>query len=1010
MSSDRSIQTSGIPALASDRATLYMIVVGLAGLALGCLAALAFVAAFPFPTVGPPSSGVLGIVTIQGYPKSRESVYFAVIVLLVVATATTCVGSWLLSGRRIARRLALDQETALRVGALAFLPCFAGLGLGLLARGRVVALFIATLGVVLSANVVLLAWRRPGTRWFGAARRLTGRLSTLASRLSTLASRFSSPEIRAAIATVVLAGGVFGWFLPMAVPLRVAPAFVSRSWFWPLGFVLGWAALARLVQRSGRRIERPASRAALAFLPALFMLAVPFLIDFPRLRAGVLLLSVISVAAAGFVVASRARAVSEAGTEAAIRWSLVAALVLLALAWCWQPDLPGIQVRPGDGDHLIAFLNDGLHGKMVYRDFWYPYGPLTYHLDLISARISGLDRYYIPSFFVTTGLGTLLLCVTARTIFLSWPVRILGSLLLFLAWPPLPVQFRVYAGYFMAVLAAAAAGSGRVWALRVAGVIGAVGFLFSHESGIAALVGCQAGFLWACRQEALRGTLQVYARRLASYLTGLLGVLLPVTALAAWLGALGPYFRSTFGFVAVNDECCGLPFPGLWDGLPYAAPLPSRLQNLQSLLLTSDVFRYFYLPVLLYISVALYVVTRPLRGRPALRQDAGLLGVAGFATLYFRYALGRSDVGHAIFTAIPALVLGSALLERIAFRVVRVLRRKDASHRPAWEWLAELAILTCGFIYLAARLGFADLPDRVRAATRKLAHYHQLRHAPREIHGWQAVQSSTGGRFYWPTPVATMVQATLDHLRAQTQVREGVFAFPYAFRYNVLLDRPNPLNFGSCIWGAAARPSDQQRLIRELAQKRVRYIVYDESEWPDMDGVPTGDRFADLADFVFTNYALERQIGATSVLRLRDTGPLTPPSVVEVARAEHRAFLRRGWYYPYRAGPVMARWTAATATARLTRRASHRTLFVDGHVDVPEGNPARTLSAAVDGREVGRADLSTRAGWTSLRFPLPEPTAEAATVLVRLDTEPLTFPVPMHRRRLGMTVMRLGFE
>jgi hypothetical protein len=260
------------------------------------------------------------------------------------------------------------------------------------------------------------------------------------------------------------------------------------------------------------------------------------------------------------------------------------------------------------------------------------------------------------------------------------------------------------------------------------------------------------------------------------------------------------------------------------------------------------------------------------------------------------------------------------------------------------------------------------------------------------VYRWQAVLSPAGGRFYFTAEVAPMIQATVDHLRARTQPGEGVFAFPYPFRYNVLLDRPNPLTFGSCLWRAAARPADQQRLVRELAQKRPRYIVYDESEWPDMDGVPTGDRSANVADFIFANYGLERKIGMTSVLSLLESGPAAPPSVVEVARDEHRAFLLRGSCYPHRAGSVMARWTATTATARLTRRAAQRALFVDCHVDVLTGNPPRWLSATVGAREVGRVDLSTLVGWTTLRFPLPEPIVAEAGMLVRLDIEPLPAP------------------
>jgi hypothetical protein len=939
----------------------------------------------------------LGLVTIHGYPKSREPLYFAVIVLLVAAMPVGCVAAWLTAARWTARRRGLNLETAWIVGALAYLPAFVGLGLGLLAASHVLRTFAATLAAIVVAKVAVLAWPRRGSRARIAA-------ATLGRRLFGVDSRLPS-------STVVLAGCVFGWFLPMAVPLRAAPPLASGWWLWPLAFLAAWWMVAGLAaRRAGDRFERAGPVAALALLPAFLMLAEPFLIDFPRARGAVLGLTIVSLGTlTAMVLAGRAPAGSEARARALVGACRIAGLVVLALAWVWEPNLPGIVVLPGDGDHLIAFLNDGLHGKLVYRDFWYPYGPLFYLLDLVSARLSGLDRYYFPAWFVTVGLGTLLLCITARMVLLTWPFQVLVSLLLFLLWPPRSVEFRVYAGYFTAVLMVAAASSRRAWALRTAGVVAGAAFLFSHESAIAALLGAQAGFLWACRQATLRETLRAYARSLWPFVTGLIGVLVPFALLAAAQGALGPYLRSTFGFVGVNDECCGLPFPDLWQELPPAPMWPSGLKNLLRLLLMSETFRYFYLPVLLYVLVALYVVGRALRGASALRQDAVLMGLAGFSLVYFRFALGRSEMAHARFATVPALVLGGALLERVALRVIRLLRARGPLDGTGLLRLAEVAVLAVGFLFLAFRLGYPTLPALVRAATHKLAHYPQARYPPGDGGGWQAVLSASGGRFYFQAAVAPTVKATLDYLRANTQPGEGVFAFPYVFRYNVLLDRPNPLTFGSCLWGAAARPADQQRLVRELAEKKPRYIVYDESEWPDMDAVPTADRFAEVADFIFTNYGLERKIAATSVLRLRELGPPVPPSVVEVARDEHRAFLQRGWYYPQEVGSVMTRWITTTATARLTRQAAQRELFVDCLIYVPPGRPARWLSASVDGREVGKVDLSTFNGWATLRFPLPEPMAAAIGVPVRLDIDQ-PFPAAPDPRRLGLIVSRIGFE
>src|SRR5439155_5587754 len=210
------------------------------------------------------------------------------------------------------------------------------------------------------------------------------------------------------------------------------------------------------------------------------------------------------------------------------------------------------------------------------------------------------------------------------------------------------------------------------------------------------------------------------------------------------------------------------------------------------------------------------------------------------------------------------------------------------------------------FLAVCARFPLANFPA-LRRALDKVAGYYRLEPRPTTppaLWGWKPVRARNGALYYFQDAAAGMVQATFAYLEAHTKPEEGVFAFPYPFRYNVLLDRASPLDFGPCVWSAAARPADRMRLIEELAAKRPRYIVYDESEWPDMDGVASADRFPEVAAFIFEHYGLEKQIGATSILRYRSSPGVSPPSVIRVDRAEDRPFLLSGWYYPQAMGDV----------------------------------------------------------------------------------------------------------
>jgi len=803
-------------------------------------------------------------VTVNGYPKHLEPVYFALITLLALATPVACLLVWLWSARKLAPPQ-LDTVAALRLTALGYLPALAGLGLGLLYWPRASRVLASTLVAVAAAPAALGAWRRWGTGTRAA--------------FGALARQLSAAEQRLASSTALLAGCVFGWFLPMALPERQAQALSSLFWVWPLAFLALWLAGRQFLARRGDALHEASLRAALALTPALLMLGQVVSIDYPRRRVALLALTVAALAIGQLtLLRGRLGAIGAVRAEAWLRALRLGSVVLLALAWRWPPDFPGVMVLPGDGDHLIAFLNDGLHGKLVYRDFWYPYGPLFYFLDLWSASVSGLDRYYYPSFFVTIGLGALLLCLSARRAFLTWPFQVLGSLFLFFAWVPEPVQFRVYAGFFALVLALAAATSRNAWGLRLGGALFGLSFLFSHEVAIAALVGGQAWLLWANLRPTARETVRAYLRALGQLLLGLTLVLVPAALAAASLGMLGPYLRATFGFIGVTDECCGLPMPTLWAELPPAGLTLLGLRKLLRLLLVSDLLRFFYLPVLIYVVTVLYVLSRPLRGARRLPQDAILLGLAGFGCVMYRLALGRSDPPHAQFATLPALALGVLLLERLTLWALHSWQAARAS--GTGPRTLELALMAGAFAALAWGLRFPGA-EHWAGALQKLVGYHRLEHRPREVYGWRPV-SSKGGRFLFVEAAAPAVQATLDYLEAHTDPGEGVFAFPYAFRYNVLLKRPNPLRFGSCLWGAAARPQDRERLVRELGERAPRYVVYDESEWPDMDGVPTADRFPEVADFILSRYELAQQVDGVSVLRLRGSPAPPAPSVIAV--------------------------------------------------------------------------------------------------------------------------------
>jgi hypothetical protein len=959
----------------------------LSGLALGLLAALVFARAFPFPPAGDAGTGVVGWVTVHQYPKSREQVVYAVGAALSLGTMLLSTAAWVGWGRHLAGRRGLDQQRLLAATSLAFLPAGVGLLVALLDASRAGSILLATLGAV--AALAALAARI--TR---RAQAPTAAVAAEAAPAGSTFARFVEPA-----SVVVLSGLAVGFFVPMAVPESLAPVWARAWWLWPVLFAVSWIVVSR--RTASRRAEPLASAAlrdALAHAPALLLIASPFLIDSMRLRVALTL-----AALTGFAVA---RVVAWTRPFDPPRWALpacrVAGLALFAALWSTDPNNAGYLVAPGDGDHLLAWLHEGRLGRWLYRDFWFPYGPLFYLVDWAGMRLCGLDRHLLPSTVFCSTLVALGLMRGAREVLETWPFRVIGGLFLFFAWPPNSVTLRVSIGIAALVFAVRAAESGSARRLLAAGALVAVSFLYSHEVAVTVVLAATPAMCWAAARSGA-GALQRCVRALAWLVAGIAAALAPVALAAAATGVLGPYLRSTFGLVAVTDLCCGTPYPSLFRLLPPAGLAPVPAMRSLARTLSGGTIRSFYLPPFVLALGAAALAFRAARGDIRRREDPVLLGLVLMGIVLFRVALGRSEEGHARFAAVPGLVVAIVLLERLALASRRALAARSG------RWMAAAALAGCATLGLAMRLPL-ELYQGLAIAAAKFSRYYA--EAPRNrghrpFWGWSAVRSARGELFFFPEGVAAPVDATRRYLLAHTLPREGVFAFPYAFRYNVLLNRRCPVSFGPALWGAAARPEDQQRLVDELAARRVRYIVYDDSEWADFDGVAWTDRFPLVVAYIFDRYDIEKQIGPVSILRLREGIAKPPPSVLDVGRLEQRLFLRSGWFAPVRVARRSFRWTAMSATARLTLPPGSRALFVAADVYPTSPRLARRLSASVAGRSLGWVELAESEGYATLRFPLP-PDLGTGPVVVRLDIEK-PFPAT-DLRRLGLMIEKVGFE
>jgi hypothetical protein len=256
--------------------------------------------------------------------------------------------------------------------------------------------------------------------------------------------------------------------------------------------------------------------------------------------------------------------------------------------------------------------------------------------------------------------------------------------------------------------------------------------------------------------------------------------------------------------------------------------------------------------------------------------------------------------------------------------------------------------------------------------------------------------------FEFVEPTASMVKRVKRYLEDHLSSSDVIFCFPYEFRYNLLLSKVTPGQVGPELWSGTAMPTERQRLIEELERIKPLYAVYDESEWPDTDGVAWMDRLPEIVDYLFAHYCVETRIDSTLILRRCAQIP-RPPEELVTGTPENQVYLHRGWYHAELQGNEGGRWMSTTSTALLSRG------LVDNSVTLTALSPGsdyRQLSVLINGTLL--AKLPLKPGWQTYDVIIPPSMPYTLVNRVEFDIDrPLDVP---DLRRLGIWVKSFGFR
>ena len=547
---------------------------------------------------------------------------------------------------------------------------------------------------------------------------------------------------------------------------------------------------------------------------------------------------------------------------------------LMYLTWASWGDLT---IDSGREMYVPTVLSEG---KMLYRDIWFPYGPVAPYLNSLLFRLFGvhLNVLYLAGSLSALGCAAFLFLTGMRlgSWVIGWAAGAVVLVQSFASWLfcfPLPYSYCAVYGCltacaFVWFVVRACSSTRQVWVFA-SGITAAVAFLLKPEYGTASyitlilLIGargfqrrswrsilrdlltilpgvllCAAVIGWMVSiggvyfiiQENLAGWptayfMQTYGKAWLEF-TGFImtptafgQALVRTAVLAAFVSALYGILRRSCGnrsSVFLAAEVCIIMLAFLMPHLPWPA---------------EAVFRWLFFPqdMVLFVSFAAafawwYFYRSPDRN-PTLALSFSFCGL-----LAFRLLMGMQPTGYPIYYNGPVVLCFLLLLSRLI--VPKDLRSRSFVHQSE--------VLVCfGCLVAAASFSnpFAALEKGLVPLTMERGTIRVSKH------------------------MAQNYQAAIVFMKEKAAAGESVLSIPEDTSLYFLSGTHCPTRLFAFAPGDLVPGRMTNEVISEMEQKRVRYLVWSNRTYPEY-GVPIFgvDFDSDFADYLRSHYHLVRAL------------------------------------------------------------------------------------------------------------------------------------------------------
>lgn len=475
-----------------------------------------------------------------------------------------------------------------------------------------------------------------------------------------------------------------------------------------------------------------------------------------------------------------------------------------------------------DEGQFGAWVNHMLHGKVMYKDFFPPYGPLQVYPLFVLVKIFG------PSFFVirfyTLILGVFFgICIALYTIKILRIKKLIAipTIAFFVLYPS--IHIRSWIVVLCIVLLVKSFKGNSVKGLFLTGVLAAYALLQSIEAGVFFMI-ILTGFILA--RIAKKTIVQQDVRKLLFFLLGFGSLLLIISIWGNREGWLFPYINSTFKFIT---NVSGV-------NLPNGQGLPDPLQGFRSLNFFSpfSIAKFvFSKNLLFYWSIVMFLIFQTIlfirfKTKEAKTEDLIVFLLICYTLMSYVSIIGRSG-HHFLYSPFIVLFAGYFLSSLLPYP-------KNASVDKKIAGAIFYFLLLCYITRYVIIFRFTSFLDFSIGMDNKVARVAPLSITHKQSHDITILQ---------------------QFISKTTKPEDTIFLLNNLPGIYFLVNRENATRYDFPL--LAISKKNREELVESLKRNKPVYIIEDLTAWP-VDEVTDRQRLPEVVTYINKTYIFLKKI------------------------------------------------------------------------------------------------------------------------------------------------------